>query len=134
MSAFLQFPTGFVWGAATAAYQVEGAVNEDGRGPSIWDTFAHTPGRTLNGETGDVACDHYHCYRQDIGLMKEMGLQAYRFSIAWPRILPTGRGQVNAAGLDFYDRLVDAVLAAGIVPYVTLYHWDLPQPLQDQGG
>jgi beta-glucosidase len=130
----LQFPSGFAWGAATAAYQIEGAVHEDGRAPSIWDTFAHAPGHTLNGETGDVACDHYHRYPHDIGLMKELGLQAYRFSIAWPRILPTGRGQVNAAGLDFYDRLVDTVLAAGITPYVTLYHWDLPQTLQDQGG
>ena len=134
MPEFLQFPTGFAWGAATAAYQIEGAVNEDGRGPSIWDTFAHTPGRTLNGETGDIACDHYHRYPQDIALMKELGLNAYRFSIAWPRILPGGRGQVNQAGLDFYDRLVDGLLAAGIDPYVTLYHWDLPQALQDQGG
>ncbi len=134
MPELLQFPAGFAWGAATAAYQVEGAVNEDGRGPSIWDTFAHTPGRTLNGETGDVACDHYHRYPQDIGLMKELGLNAYRFSIAWPRILPSGRGQINQAGLDFYDRLVDGLLAAGIDPYVTLYHWDLPQPLQDEGG
>ncbi len=134
MAEFLQFPADFAWGAATAAYQIEGAVNEDGRGPSIWDTFAHTPGRTLNGETGDVACDHYHRYPQDIGLMQELGLKAYRFSIAWPRILPTGRGQINQAGLDFYDRLVDSLLAAGIDPYVTLYHWDLPQPLQDQGG
>jgi beta-glucosidase len=134
MAEFLQFPAGFAWGTATAAYQIEGAVNEDGRGPSIWDTFAHTPGRTLNGDTGDVACDHYHRYRQDIGLMKELGLNAYRFSIAWPRILPTGRGQVNGAGLDFYDRLVDGLLAAGIAPYVTLYHWDLPQALQDEGG
>jgi beta-glucosidase len=134
MSELLQFPAGFAWGAATAAYQIEGAVNEDGRGPSIWDTFAHTPGRTLDGETGDVACDHYHRYPQDIGLMRELGLRAYRFSIAWPRILPSGRGQVNQAGLDFYDRLVDGLLAAGIDPYVTLYHWDLPQPLQDAGG
>jgi len=134
MADFLQFPKGFVWGAATAAYQVEGAANEDGRGPSIWDTFAHTPGRTLNGDTGDVACDHYHLYVQDVALMKELGLNAYRFSISWPRVLPTGRGVVNMAGLDFYDRLVDAVLVAGIEPYVTLYHWDLPQALQDQGG
>lgn len=134
MAEFLQFPAGFAWGAATAAYQIEGAVQEDGRGPSIWDTFAHTPGRTLNGETGDVACDHYHRWQHDIGLMKELGLKAYRFSIAWPRILPTGRGQINQAGLDFYDRLVDGLMAAGIAPYVTLYHWDLPQALQDQGG
>ncbi len=134
MAELLQFPAGFAWGTATAAYQIEGAVNEDGRGPCIWDTFAHTPGRTLNGDTGDVACDHYHRYPQDIALMKELGLNAYRFSIAWPRVLPGGRGQVNAAGLDFYDRLVDGLLAAGIEPYVTLYHWDLPQALQDQGG
>ncbi len=134
MAEFLQFPTGFVWGTATAAYQIEGAASEDGRGPSIWDTFAHTPGRTLNGDTGDVACDHYHRYTQDVALMKELGLKGYRFSISWPRVLPTGRGQVNAAGLDFYDRLVDALLAAGIDPYVTLYHWDLPQTLQDAGG
>ncbi len=134
MAELLQFPAGFAWGAATAAYQIEGAAQEDGRGPSIWDTFAHTPGRTLNGDTGDVACDHYHRYPQDIALMKELGLTAYRFSIAWPRILPTGRGQINAAGLDFYDRLVDGLLAAGIDPFVTLYHWDLPQPLQDAGG
>src|SRR5579883_941430 len=102
MAEFLQFPTGFVWGTATAAYQIEGAANEDGRGPSIWDTFSHTPGRTLNGDTGDVACDHYHRYAQDVALMKELGLKGYRFSISWPRVLPTGRGQVNAAGLDFY--------------------------------
>ncbi len=134
MAEFLQFPAGFAWGAATAAYQIEGAANEDGRGPSIWDTFAHTPGRTLNGDTGDVACDHYHLYLQDVALMKELGLNSYRFSISWPRVLPTGRGVVNRAGLDFYDRLVDALLAAGIEPYATLYHWDLPQALQDQGG
>jgi beta-glucosidase len=134
MAEFLQFPSGFAWGAATSAYQIEGAVREDGRGPSIWDTFAHTPGRTLDGETGDVACDHYHRYQHDVGLMKELGLQAYRFSIAWPRILPAGRGQINQAGLDFYDRLVDGLMAAGIAPYATLYHWDLPQALQDQGG
>ncbi|HEY7347604.1 MAG TPA: GH1 family beta-glucosidase [Ktedonobacterales bacterium] len=134
MTELLQFPAGFAWGAATAAYQIEGAVHEDGRGPSIWDTFAHAPGATLNGDTGDVACDHYHRWPQDIALMRELGLQAYRFSIAWPRILPGGRGQVNVAGLDFYDRLVDGLLAAGIDPYVTLYHWDLPQPLQEQGG
>jgi beta-glucosidase len=134
MAELLQFPAGFAWGAATAAYQIEGAVHEDGRGTSIWDTFAHAPGRTLNGETGDVACDHYHRWQHDIGLMKELGLKAYRFSIAWPRILPSGRGQINQAGLDFYDRLVDGLMAAGIAPYVTLYHWDLPQALQDQGG
>src|SRR5215211_348426 len=128
------FPADFIWGAATAAYQIEGAVHEDGRGESIWDRFSHTPGKVTNGDTGDVACDHYHRWPEDIALMRELGLDAYRFSIAWPRILPTGRGAVNAAGLDFYDRLVDGLLAAGIAPYATLYHWDLPQALQDAGG
>jgi len=128
------FPQDFVWGAATAAYQIEGAWNEDGRGESIWDRFCHTPGNTLNGDTGDVACDHYHRWREDIALMKELGLRAYRFSIAWPRILPAGRGVVNQTGLDFYNRLVDGLLEAGIEPYLTLYHWDLPQTLQDEGG
>ncbi len=134
MTEFYQFPAGFLWGAATAAYQIEGAANEDGKGPSIWDTFAHTPGHILTGETGDIACDHYHRYQQDITLMQTLGLSAYRFSVSWPRVLPTGRGQINAAGLDFYDRLVDGLLAAGITPFLTLYHWDLPQALQDQGG
>ncbi len=129
-----KLPEGFLWGAATAAYQIEGAVHEDGRGVSIWDTFSHTPGKTWNGDTGDVACDHYHRTAEDIELMRTLGLQAYRFSIAWPRILPDGTGAVNAPGLDFYERLVDDLLAAGIVPYVTLYHWDLPQALQDAGG
>ena len=129
-----QFPEQFRWGVATAAYQIEGAVREDGRGESIWDRFCHTPGKIIHGETGDIACDHYHLYPQDIQLMQEMGLRNYRFSIAWPRILPTGRGQVNAAGLDFYERLVDALLSAGIEPFVTLYHWDLPQALQDEVG
>ena len=129
-----QFPETFRWGVATAAYQIEGAVREDGRGESIWDRFCHTPGKIKNGETGDIACDHYHLYPQDIQLMQEMGLRNYRFSIAWPRILPSGRGQVNAAGLDFYERLVDALLKAGIEPFVTLYHWDLPQALQDEVG
>jgi beta-glucosidase len=128
------FPAGFVWGAATSAYQVEGAVAEDGRAPSVWDTFAKVPGAILGGDTGDIACDHYHRWPQDIGLMGELGLAAYRFSIAWPRILPKGGGVVNEAGLDFYDRLVDGLLAAGITPYPTLYHWDLPQTLQDKGG
>jgi beta-glucosidase len=128
------FPTDFAWGAATASYQIEGAVSEDARGESIWDRFAHTPGMTRNGDTGDVADDHYHRWQGDIELMRRLGLKAYRFSIAWPRIYPRGTGQVNAAGLDFYDRLVDGLLAAGIVPFVTLYHWDLPQALQDQGG
>lgn len=128
------FPPGFVWGAATAAYQVEGAVAEDGRGPSIWDTFSHTPGRVRNGDTGDVAVDHYHRYREDVALMRDLGLGGYRFSLAWPRLQPTGSGPVNRAGLDFYSRLVDELLEAGIEPWVTLYHWDLPQPLEDAGG
>jgi beta-glucosidase len=130
----IQFPDHFTWGAATAAYQIEGAANEEGRGESIWDRFSATPGNVLNNESGLVACDHYHRYHEDIQLMRELNLEAYRFSIAWPRILPTGRGQVNAAGLDFYDRLVDALLAANIEPFVTLYHWDLPQALQDEVG
>jgi beta-galactosidase len=130
----LAFPDGFVWGAATAAYQVEGAAREDGRGPSIWDTFAHTPGKVADGHTGDVACDHYHRFPEDVRLMKDLGLGAYRFSVAWPRIQPTGAGPVNPAGLDFYERLVDELLAAGITPYPTLYHWDLPQGLEDRGG
>ena len=129
-----RFPEGFVWGAATAAYQVEGAAREDGRGESIWDRFSHTPGKTLHGDTGDVACDHYHRWRDDIRLLRALNLNAYRFSIAWPRILPEGRGQINEAGLAFYDRLVDELLAAGITPWATLYHWDLPQPLEDVGG
>jgi len=134
MSSEVKFPDGFVWGAATAAYQIEGGWNEDGRGESIWDRFSHTPGKVLNGDTGDVACDHYHRWREDITLMKDLGIKAYRFSIAWPRILPQGRGKVNPAGLDFYSRLVDALLEAEITPFVTLYHWDLPQALEDQGG
>lgn len=128
------FPPGFRWGAATASYQIEGAVAEDGRGPSIWDTFAHEPGRIVDGSTGDVACDHYHRMATDVELMAGLGLDAYRFSIAWSRILPTGTGPVNQLGLDFYDRLVDALLERGIAPVATLYHWDLPQPLQDAGG
>src|SRR6202012_996268 len=128
------FPEGFTWGVATSAYQIEGAVAEDGRGTSIWDTFSHTPGKVAGGDTGDVACDSYHRWPEDLGLMKELGVGAYRFSIAWPRIQPDGRGPVNQAGLDHYDRLVDALLAAGITPYPTLYHWDLPQALQDRGG
>ncbi|HET9224253.1 MAG TPA: GH1 family beta-glucosidase [Roseiflexaceae bacterium] len=130
----LRFPDGFLWGTATAAYQIEGAWNEDGRGESIWDRFSHTPGKVLGGDTGDVACDHYHRWRDDIGLMRELDLRAYRLSISWPRVLPTGVGAVNSAGLDFYDRLIDGLLEAGIQPYVTLYHWDLPQALQDRGG
>ncbi|HTK09379.1 MAG TPA: GH1 family beta-glucosidase [Ktedonobacteraceae bacterium] len=128
------FPEGFTWGAATAAYQVEGATTEDGRGESIWDRFCSVPGNIKNQESGAVACDHYHRYLEDIQLMRDLGLRAYRFSIAWPRILPQGRGEVNEAGLDFYERLVDAVLAAGLEPFVTLYHWDLPQALQSELG
>jgi beta-glucosidase len=128
------FPPGFVWGAATASYQVEGAVGADGRGESIWDRFAHTPGRVADGDTGDVACDHYHRYRDDVALLADLGLDAYRFSVAWPRIIPDGTRTVNAAGLDFYDRLVDELCARGIAPHVTLYHWDLPQALEDAGG
>ncbi len=127
-------PRDFVWGVATSAYQIEGAVDEDGRAPSIWDTFAHTPGRVDGDDTGDIACDHYHRWPEDIALMRELGVDSYRFSIAWPRIAPDGSGAVNAAGLDFYDRLVDALLDAGITPNATAYHWDLPQALQDRGG
>jgi beta-glucosidase len=130
----LTFPAGFVWGSATSAYQIEGATGEDGRGESIWDRFAKTPGRIRDGATGDVACDHYHRWREDVALMKELGHRAYRFSVAWPRVVPQGRGAVNGKGLDFYSRLVDALLESGIAPYVTLYHWDLPQALQDEGG
>ncbi len=130
----LRFPERFVWGAATAAYQIEGAAAEDGRGPSIWDTFSRTPGVVHGGDTGDVAADHYHHYREDVALMAEIGLGAYRFSVSWPRVRPTGRGPVNARGLDFYDRLVDELASHGITPVVTLYHWDLPQELEDAGG
>jgi len=128
------FPKKFLWGAATASYQIEGAWDEDGKGESIWDRFSHTPGKVEGGDTGDIACDHYHRWQDDIALMKEMGLKAYRFSISWPRILPTGRGEVNQAGIDFYSQLVDGLLEADIEPWVTLYHWDLPQVLQDEGG
>jgi beta-glucosidase len=128
------FPEGFLWGSATASYQVEGAVKEDGRGPSIWDTFSHTPGKTANGDTGDVADDSYHRFREDVQLMKDLGLKTCRFSVAWSRIFPTGTGAVNPKGLDHYERFVDALLGAGVEPYCTLYHWDLPQPLQDRGG
>jgi beta-glucosidase len=134
MSNILPFPKDFTFGAATAAYQIEGAWQADGKGESIWDRFSHTPGAIENGDTGDFACDHYHRWREDIGLMRSMGLKAYRFSISWPRILPKGRGEINAAGLDWYEQLVDALLEAGIEPWVTLYHWDLPQALQDRGG
>ena len=128
------FPEGFVWGAATASYQIEGAVAEDGRGPSIWDTFSRVPGAVLDGHTGDVAADHYHRMPADVAAMKDLGLQAYRFSIAWPRIQPSGSGPALRAGLDFYSRLVDELLAADIAPVATLYHWDLPQALEDAGG
>jgi beta-glucosidase len=128
------FSKEFVWGVATAAFQIEGANREDGRGVSIWDTFCDTPGKVLNGDTGEVACDHYHRWEQDLDLMKELGVDAYRFSVAWPRIIPDGTGAVNEKGLDFYDRLVDGMLERGIRPYCTLYHWDLPQTLEDQGG
>ncbi|MGI5492137.1 GH1 family beta-glucosidase [Microtetraspora malaysiensis] len=124
----------FLWGTATASYQIEGAVSEDGRGVSIWDTFSHEPGRVRDGHTGDVACDHYHRWPEDVALMADAGLNAYRFSVAWPRIQPTGRGAVNQAGLDFYDRLVDGLCEKGITPALTLFHWDLPQALEDQGG
>jgi beta-glucosidase len=134
MTRELAFPPHFVWGAATAAYQIEGAVQEDGRGESIWDRFTATPSKVRNDESGAIACDHYHRYKEDVALMAELGLRAYRFSIAWPRILPTGRGPVNDKGLDFYDRLVDELLDHGIEPYATLYHWDLPQILEDEGG
>ncbi|MFD7411955.1 GH1 family beta-glucosidase [Kitasatospora purpeofusca] len=127
-------PDDFLWGAATAAYQIEGAAGADGRAPSIWDTFAHTPGRVAGGDTGDTACDHYHRWPEDVALMGRLGLGAYRFSIAWPRVVPLADDRVNQAGLDFYDRLVDGLLAAGIRPFPTLYHWDLPQAQQDRGG
>jgi beta-glucosidase len=128
------FPDDFTWGAATSSYQIEGAWDEGGKGESIWDRFAHTPGHIADGSTGDVACDHFHRYPEDVALMKHLGLDAYRFSVAWPRILPEGCGAVNEAGLGFYDRLVDTLLEAGITPTITLYHWDLPQTLQDAGG
>ncbi|WP_329108610.1 GH1 family beta-glucosidase [Micromonospora sp. NBC_01699] len=130
----LIFPSTFLWGAATAAYQIEGAATEGGRTPSIWDTFSHTPGLTIQGHTGDVACDHYHRFRDDIKLMAELGLKSYRFSLSWTRIQPGGVGRVNPEGVDFYQRLVDDLLEHDIEPWVTLYHWDLPQPLQDAGG
>ena len=128
------FPRDFLWGAATSAYQVEGAIDEDGRLPSIWDVFAHQPGRVIDGETGDHACDHFHRFREDIALAAELGLGAYRFSVSWSRVLPTGSGPINEAGLDFYDRLVDALLEQDITPVLTLYHWDLPDTLQQRGG
>ena len=134
MPRLARFPKGFLWGAATSAYQVEGSPLADGAGPSIWQRFAHTPGMTKDGDTGDVACDHYHRFRDDVALMKSLGLTAYRFSVSWSRVLPEGKGRVNAKGLDFYERLVDALLENGIEPTATLYHWDLPAALDDRGG
>ena len=130
----LRFPDGFLWGAATAAYQIEGAPDADGKGTSIWDTFSHTPGKVFHGETGDVACDSYHRYPEDITMLQRLGVGAYRFSLSWPRIQPDGRGPANQQGIDYYRRLVDALLDKGITPVITLYHWDLPQALQDKGG
>ncbi|WP_053202240.1 GH1 family beta-glucosidase [Jiangella muralis] len=129
-----RFPDGFLWGSATASYQIEGAVKEGGRGPSSWDTFSHTPGKTLNGDTGDIAVDHYHRWQEDLGHIADLGLRAYRFSTAWPRVQPGGRGPANREGLDFYSRLVDGLLERGVKPVLTLYHWDLPQDLEDAGG
>jgi len=129
-----QFPGGFLWGVSTSSYQVEGAVDVDGRGPSIWDTFSHEPGRIDGGGTGDVACDHYRRWRSDLDLMASLGVNAYRFSIAWPRLYPTGEGALERRGLDHYDRLIDGLVERGIEPIVTLYHWDLPQALEDCGG
>ena len=128
------FPADFVWGASTSSYQIEGAVDEDGRGKSIWDVFSHTPGRVKNGDTGDIACDHYHRWREDIDLLPGGNFAAYRFSTAWPRILPSGGGAVEQRGLDFYERLVDGLIAKGVAPWLCLYHWDLPQDLQEKGG
>ena len=131
MTTILKFPEGFMFGTATCSYQIEGAVHEDGRGESIWDVFSHTPGKTLNGDTGDVACDHYHRWQEDIKMMQSLGYPFYRFSLAWPRILPEGRGRINQPGLDFYSRLIDGLLEAGITPLATLYHWDLPTALEN---
>ncbi|HYF51731.1 MAG TPA: family 1 glycosylhydrolase, partial [Planctomycetota bacterium] len=128
------FPKDFVWGAATASYQIEGAANEDGRKPSVWDVFSKTPGKVKEGHSGDIACDHYHRYKDDIKLLKELGVKAYRFSIAWPRVIPDGDGAVNEKGLDFYRRLVDALLEAGITPWATCYHWDMPQATYEKHG
>ena len=134
MGSLAGFPEGFLVGVSTASYQIEGAVTEGGRGPSIWDTFSHTPGKTLDGDTGDIACDHYHRWAEDLDLMAGLGVGAYRFSVAWPRIQPDGTGQPNPDGLDFYDRLVDGLAARGIAAIPTLFHWDLPQALEDRGG
>ncbi|MEM0011452.1 MAG: GH1 family beta-glucosidase [Candidatus Bathyarchaeia archaeon] len=134
MAKKLIFPSQFYWGTATASYQIEGGWNEDGKGLSIWDTFSHTQGKIEDGSTGDIACDHYHRWLEDVKLMKEIGCNAYRFSISWPRVIPLGKGKINPPGLAFYDKLVDALLEANITPFITLYHWDLPQALQDEGG
>ncbi len=131
---FVQFPKGFLWGAGTSSYQIEGGWNADGKGESIWDRWSHTPGHIKNGDTGDVAIDHYHLWDSDVDLMASLGLKSYRFSISWPRVLPTGRGAINQAGLDFYSRLVDRLLEKSIQPCITLFHWDLPQALQEEGG
>ncbi|MCF3652258.1 GH1 family beta-glucosidase [Synoicihabitans lomoniglobus] len=130
----MNFPNNFTWGAAAAAYQIEGAWNEDGRGPSVWDVFSQTPGRVFENHNGNVACDHYHRWREDVALMKELGIKAYRLSLSWSRIMPDGTGAINEAGLKFYDELIDGLLAAGIQPWVTLFHWDMPQALQEKGG
>ncbi|MEN8181052.1 MAG: family 1 glycosylhydrolase, partial [Myxococcota bacterium] len=130
----IRFPEGFQWGSATASYQIEGAWNEDGKGESIWDRFAHSSGRIRNGDTGDRACDSYHRVEEDVALLREMNLTSYRFSISWPRIQPNGHGTVNAKGVDYYSRLVDLLLGSDIRPFPTLFHWDLPQALEDAGG
>ncbi|ADU28569.1 GH1 family beta-glucosidase [Evansella cellulosilytica] len=132
--AIIQFPKDMRWGTATASYQIEGAANIDGRGPSIWDTFSKTPGKVLNGDNGDVACDSYHRYKEDVAIMKDLGITTYRFSFAWPRVIPNGTGEVNQLGLDFYHNFIDELIANDIEPMATLYHWDLPQALQDKGG
>ena len=129
-----EFPDGFLWGAATASYQIEGGVSEGGRAPSVWDTFSHTEGKVANGETGDIACDHYHRVDEDVAMMADLGLQTYRFSVSWSRVVPDGRGTVNADGIAFYQRLVDRLLDHGITPCPTLFHWDLPQALEELGG
>ena len=134
MSTMAQFPTGFLWGAATASYQIEGAARDGGRGESVWDVFSHTEGKVANGHTGDVACDHYHRLDDDVTMMADLGLQSYRFSISWSRVMPDGRGSVNQEGVDFYQRLVDRLLEHDIVPCPTLFHWDLPQGLEELGG
>ncbi len=131
---FCEFPKDFIWGCATASYQVEGAVGEDGKGVSIWDTFTHIPGNVIDGSNGDIACDHYHRYEEDIEIMKTLGLKGYRFSISWTRILPEGSGNINRKGLDFYKRLIDRLCSSNIIPFATIYHWDLPQVLEDKGG